>query len=249
MNSGDGSARGAMTGKRVAVLGYGDQARQHAIALRAAGNTVTVVVRPGGMSWTRAIADGFRPRTVAEAVRDADVVAMLVPDVEQAALYSVYVAPSLEPGALVVFARGGPVAAGAIEPAPGIDVVLVKSRGGECLVAVHQDGTGEACTRAAAYARSALGHAARAVATTTFEREMAIDLQEEAVQCGGVDKLIDACEREIDRAGHEPNEAALAYYDRLRTAVSESRTQLAASPSRPPVSTALPFTTKQRGVA
>jgi len=106
---------GDQSGKRIAVLGYGPAAREHAVRLRDCGWNVRVVVRPGGTSWIRAMADGLRPVTVREAVASADVVAVELPEVEQLALWAQSLSRLVAPGTLVVFAHGAALYSGALE--------------------------------------------------------------------------------------------------------------------------------------
>jgi ketol-acid reductoisomerase len=226
--------------QRVAVLGYGTEGRAHALGLREAGYEVAVAVRPGGMSWIRAMEDGFRPTTHGEAVKGADIVALLIPEAEQPALYSSMVAPNIKPGALLVFAHAASVHAGAVEPDPGIDVVLVTCRGVEsdggavikkCFVAVHTDATGGSVSRAVAYARAAFGEEARLVSTTTFADETAMDLYAQAHHAGGVPKLLASFEERQSATGYEPDEARMAYYERVKGICADSVARAPAPPS------------------
>jgi ketol-acid reductoisomerase len=224
--------RNAVAKGHVAILGYGDDGRSQAMRLKAAGVDIVVAVRPGGMSWIRAMKDGFRPKTHAEAVKGASVVAIMVPEAEQPALYSSSVAPNLSRGALLVFAHAAPIYARAVEPDASVDVVLVtcdpdthdRRSEARSFVAVHQDTTGQACARAVAYARAAFGEAAASVATTTFAERTAMDLADEAQRSGGVTELLAAWEKRLAAAGHEPDEASLAYYERLKKVALDSST-------------------------
>src|ERR1700753_2532081 len=110
---------------RAAVFGYGPDAREQALRLRSIGWEVDVVVRPGGMTWIYAVADGFRPVPAAEAAMRADVVLVHLPESEQPAVWAFGLAPYVAPGALVVFARGTALYSGAVAPDPRLDVVLV----------------------------------------------------------------------------------------------------------------------------
>lgn len=239
-----------LAGKRIAVLGYGAEGRAHALGLREAGLDVVVAVRPGGMSWIRAMEDGFRPSAHGEAVKGADVVVMLVPEAEQPALYSSVVAPNLAPGALLVFTHATSVHSRAVEPDPRIDVVLVTCRpsslvgmpaSSRCFVAVHNDATGSACSRSIAYARSAFGKEARMVSTTTFAEETAMDLSDQAHHAGGVPKLMESLDERLSSTGYEPDEARLAYYERVKDICADSVGRLPSPPSSAsPVSPAAP---------
>jgi ketol-acid reductoisomerase len=204
---------------RVAMIGYGEQAREHALRLRESGWSVSVVVRPGGMSWIRAISDGLRPVTAREAVAGADVVAIHLPEAEQAAMWAQAIAPHVAPGALIVFAHGAALYTGVLEPESRFDVVLVAP--GEtpeaCRVAVHQDATGRALERAAGYARAVFGGAK--VGTTTLASEVQNELSELVERVGGLTALLAEWDKVLANPSHEPDQATLQYYERLRAAV------------------------------
>jgi ketol-acid reductoisomerase len=147
--------------QRVAVLGYGDDGRAHAASLRDRGHDVVVAVLPGGMSWVRAVKDGFRPKLTWEAVRGADVVVMLVPPSEQDLVYWEEVQPVMKRGAMLVFAHAFDLESSDLPR--GADVVSVESNGGaSCLITVHQDATGHARARAFEYAEGLGGGVPRA---------------------------------------------------------------------------------------
>ena len=212
--------------KRVAVLGYGSQGRAQALNLRDAGLDVVVGLRPNGPTAERATADGFRPVTPLEAVRDAAVVAMLVPDTAQPALFVEQVAPALREGSALLFAHGFNVHFGQVRAPRGVDVVLVapkapgelvrrqyaEGRGVPCLVAVHQDATGTALATAIAYAHG-IGGTRAGVLQTTFAEETETDLfGEQAVLCGGVTELVVAGFETLVAAGYQPE---VAYFECL----------------------------------
>jgi len=212
---------------RVAVLGYGSQGRAQALNLRDAGLAVTVAVRAAGPGWRRAREDGFAPAAPADAVKGADVVAVLVPDEVQGAFFAAAVAPGLAAGAMVVFAHGGAVHFKEVSPPPGVDVTLVAPMGpGRLLrqyyeaggglnakVAVAQDATGRAWLRALAFGR-ALGCGRAGIIATTFAEEAKLDLfSEQAVLCGGVPALAEAAFETLVAAGYPP---ALAYIECVR---------------------------------
>ena len=214
------------TGKKVAVVGYGSQGRAHALNLRDSGYNVVVGLRPNGATWKRAEQDGFKPATVAEAVKGADLVAILCPDMAQPAVYKESVEPNLKKDAAVLFAHGFNVHYGQIAAPAGVDVVLVapkapgalvrrqfeEGRGVPCLVAVHQDATGNAKTAAYAYAHG-LGGTKAGVIETTFAEETETDLfGEQAVLCGGVTELITAGWETLVEAGYQPE---VAYFECL----------------------------------
>ncbi|HEY3816332.1 MAG TPA: hypothetical protein VGL81_04125 [Polyangiaceae bacterium] len=217
---------------RVAMMGYGPEAREHALRLRASGWRVRVVVRPGGMSWIRAMADGFRPALAREALAGADVVAVELPEVEQPAVWAYTIAPLLPTGALVVFSHGAALYSGALEPDARFDVVLVTTadRAGACRVAVHQDATGRALERAAAFARAVFDGAK--VGTTTLATEVKTELSELVERLGGMQALLDEWDHVLANPSHEPDEATLRYYEHLRaTVLAESGPMLASPPS------------------
>jgi ketol-acid reductoisomerase len=207
---------------RAAVFGYGPDAREQALRLRSIGWEVDVVVRPGGMTWIYAVADGFRPVPVAEAAMRADVVLVHLPEAEQPAVWAYGLAPYLTPGALVVFAHGSALYSGAVDPDPRLDVALVTPcfvRDAElvCRVAVHRDATGHALERALAFTRAVFG--ATKVETTTFDFEVRADLSALGAKKGGLPALLAEWDRVLANPGHEPDEANLTYYERLRATV------------------------------
>jgi ketol-acid reductoisomerase len=212
--------------ERVAVLGYGSQGHAHAQNLRDQGVEVVVGVRPGGSSWQAAQADGFPVMTVAEATRSADLLAVLIPDMAQAAVYRAEIEPHLRPGQALVFAHGFTVHYGQITPPGTVDVFLVAPKapghrmrevfreggGVPGLLAVHQDATGHAWERALAYAWG-IGCLRAGVLETTFREETETDLfGEQAVLCGGVSALILAGFETLVEAGYQPE---VAYFECL----------------------------------
>jgi ketol-acid reductoisomerase len=215
-----GSPRRGVT--RAAVIGYGPEAREQAARLRAHGWEIDVVVRSGGMSWIRAVADGFRPVPAAEAAMRADVVVVHLPESEQPAVWAYGLAPYLAPGSLVVFAHGSALYSGAFVPDSRLDVVLLTEcaqRGAErvCRVAVHRDATGHAIERALAFARAVFG--APKVETTTIDFEVKADLSELGAKMSSMSALVAEWDRVLASPSHEPDEATLTYYERLRATV------------------------------
>jgi ketol-acid reductoisomerase len=207
---------------RAAVIGYGPDAREQALRLRAIGWDVDVVVRAGGMTWIHAVADGFRPVPAAEAALRADVVVVHLPESEQPAVWAYGLAPYLAPGSLVVFAHGSAVYSGAVDPDPRLDVALVTAchaRGAEqvCRVAVQRDATGHALERALAFVRAVFGSIK--VETTTLDFEVKADLSELGAKMGGLPALMAEWDRVLASPSHEPDEATLTYYERLRATV------------------------------
>jgi len=230
MGEQSGKQQGAAT--RVAMMGYGLEAREHALRLREQGWDVSVVVRPGGMSWIRAMADGFRPVLARDAVAKADVVAVELPEAEQVAVWAYTIAPLVAPGALVVFSHGAALYSGALEPDERLDVVLVTP--GEtpdaCRVAVHQDATGRALERAAGFARAVFGNAK--VGTTTLASEVQSELAELVQQLGGLPALLAEWDRVLANPSHEPDAATIHYYEHLRaTVLADAGVRLSKPPS------------------
>jgi ketol-acid reductoisomerase len=217
--------RKALKGARIAVLGYGSQGRAHALNLKDSGFNVVVGLRKGGDSWRNAKRDGLAVAEPIEAVKGADLVAMLVPDLAQAALYA-SVKGALKPGAALLFAHGFNVHFKQIKPRKDLDVVLIapkgpgglvrrqyqQGRGVPCLIAVAQDATGGAHARALAYA-DGIGGTRGGVLETTFAEETETDLfGEQAVLCGGTTELVVQGYETLVEAGYQPE---VAYYEVL----------------------------------
>ncbi len=215
-----------LSGLRIVVMGYGSQGRGQALNLRDSGCRVAIGLRPNGPSWKQAIADGWQPLEPAAAMAGADVVVMLAPDMAQPRLYEEAIAPSLKPGALLLFSHGFNIHYGQIRPAANVDVAMVapkgpgslvrrqyvEGRGVPCLIAVHQDATGKAFERTLAYAQ-AIGGTRAAALETTFVEETETDLfGEQAVLCGGVTELVAAGWETLVKAGYSPE---VAYFECL----------------------------------
>jgi ketol-acid reductoisomerase len=221
MGESEGGSRGRGV-TRAAVIGYGPDAREQALRLRAIGWEVEVVVRSGGMTWVHAVADGFRPVPAAEAALRADVVVVHLPESEQPAVWAYGLAPYLAPGSLVVFAHGSAVYSGAVDPDPRLDVALVTAAAARdaeqvCRVAVQRDATGHALERALAFVRAVFGSIK--VETTTLDSEVSADLSERGAKMGGLPALMAEWDRVLASPSHEPDEATLTYYERLRATV------------------------------
>ncbi|HJJ90692.1 MAG TPA: ketol-acid reductoisomerase [Methanocorpusculum sp.] len=214
-----------IAGKTIAVLGYGSQGRAQAANLRDSGLSVIVGVRPG-LSFEAASRDGFPTMPVADAVRKADILAMLVPDEVAAEIFRRDILPWLHDGHTIVFAHGFNVHYGQIVPPPNVNVVLVAPKGvgpqvrrlyldGSgviSLIAVHQDVAGFAKHMALAFAKG-IGSTRSTIMETTFADETETDLfGEQAVICGGVVNLVKAAYNTLVTAGYEPE---LAYYECL----------------------------------
>jgi ketol-acid reductoisomerase len=218
--------RSALEGQRIAVLGFGSQGHAHALNLKDSGHYVRVGLREGSTSWIVAEAAGLRVLPTAQAVRDADVAMVLLPDTAQAASYESEIGPNLEPGNMLMFAHGFNVHFGRIRPPDGVDVTMIAPKGPghllrrtyeqgigtPALVAVHQDATGKALQRALAYA-AGIGVARAGVIETSFKEETETDLfGEQVVLCGGVTELVRSGFETLVRAGYQPE---IAYFECL----------------------------------
>jgi ketol-acid reductoisomerase len=215
----------ALKGARIAVLGYGSQGRAHALNLKDSGFNVVVGLRKTGASWKKAKRDGLAVAEPVEAAKGADLIALLVPDMAQAALYT-EVKSALKPGAALLFAHGFNVHFKQIKARKDLDVVLIapkgpgdlvrrqyqQGRGVPCLIAVAQDATGTAHARALAYA-DGIGGTRGGVLDTTFAEETETDLfGEQAVLCGGATELVVKGFETLVEAGYQPE---VAYYECL----------------------------------
>ena len=211
--------------KTVAVLGYGSQGHAHAQNLNESGVNVIVGLREGSSSRSAAEDDGLAVRTPAEAVADAEIVSMLVPDTVQPAVYEA-IRDGLEAGNTLQFAHGFNIHYGQIRPPEDVDVTMIAPKspghlvrrnyenreGTPGLLAIYQDYTGEAKAEALAYAQ-AIGCARAGVVETTFGEETETDLfGEQAVLCGGIAELIKAGYETLVDAGYSPE---MAYFECL----------------------------------
>ncbi|HUG48548.1 MAG TPA: ketol-acid reductoisomerase [Candidatus Limnocylindria bacterium] len=216
----------ALAGRSVAVIGYGSQGHAHAQNLHESGVDVVVGLAPGSRSRALAQEAGLRVADVADAVRDADVVAILVPDTSQRALYEAEIAPNLRQGQLLLFAHGFNIHFGLIDPPGGVDVGMVAPKGPghllrsvyqagggvPALFAVHRDHSGSARERVLAYARG-LGCTRAGVLETSFAEETETDLfGEQALLCGGVSALVKTTFETLVEAGYQPE---LAYFETM----------------------------------
>jgi ketol-acid reductoisomerase len=217
---------GRLKGKVVAVLGYGNQGHAHALNLENSGVEVVVGIRKDSPSWAKAEAAGLRALTTAEASHAADVIMMTLPDELAADIYREDVAPHLRPGNYLAVAHGFNIHFGAIVPPESVGVFLVapkgpgravraqyeQGRGLACLVAVHQDPSGDALQMALAYAK-ALGAGRAGMLETSFREETETDLfGEQAVLCGGVVELMTAGYETLVEAGYAPE---MAYFETI----------------------------------
>ena len=213
----------ALGGERIAILGYGSQGRAHALNLRDSGYDVAVGLRPDGSSRTTAENDGFAVQTFEQATEGAGLIAFLTPDMVQADIYA-RILPMIRENATILFAHGFNIHYARITPREDLDVVLIApkgpgdlvrrqyeaGRGVPCLMAVHQDVSGQAQARALAYANG-LGGTRGGVLTTTFAEETETDLfGEQAVLCGGLSELIVRGFETLVEAGYQPE---VAYFE------------------------------------
>ncbi len=214
-------------GKNVAIIGYGSQGFAHALNLKESGvPNVAVALRKGSTSAAKAEGAGLKVMEVAEAAKWADVVMMLTPDELQGEIYANDLAPNLKQGAALLFAHGLNIHFNLIEPRKDLDVAMVAPKGpghtvrGEylkgggvpCLIAVHQNASGNAHELGLSYA-SAIGGGRAGIIETTFREECETDLfGEQVVLCGGLVELIRAGFETLTEAGYAPE---MAYFECL----------------------------------
>ena len=213
-------------GKQVTIIGYGSQGHAHALNLTESGVKVTVGLRKGGASWAKAENAGLPVKEVAEAVKGADIVMMLLPDEQIASVYNTEVAPNIKQGAALAFAHGFNIIYNQVVPRADLDVIMVApkapghtvrgtySQGGGVphLIAVEQDKSGAARDIALSYA-SANGGGRAGIIETTFREETETDLfGEQAVLCGGAVELVKMGFETLVEAGYAPE---MAYFECL----------------------------------
>src|SRR5215213_2955910 len=216
----------ALKRKTVAILGYGSQGHAHALNLRDSGIDVVVGLRPDSSSRAEAEAEGLEVLGVGDAASRGDVVMILLPDERQAEIWESEIADGVAPGNLLLFAHGFAINFDQIQPPAGVDVGMVapkgpghlvrrqyeEGRGVPCLMAIHQDETGNARELVLAYA-SGIGGGRAGVIETTFKDETETDLfGEQAVLCGGATALARAGFETLVEAGYDPR---LAYFECL----------------------------------
>jgi len=213
--------------KKVAVVGYGSQGRAHALNLKESGvKDIRIALKPGSPTAKKVEADGLHVLSVAEAASWADLMMMATPDELQADIYRNEIAPNIRDGAAVAFAHGLNIHFNLIEPKSTVDVIMIAPKGpghtvrGEyqkgggvpCLIAIHQDASGNAHDIALSYA-SGVGGGRSGIIETTFKEECETDLfGEQAVLCGGLVELIRAGFETLVEAGYAPE---MAYFECL----------------------------------
>ena len=213
-------------GKRVAIIGYGSQGHAHANNLKESGVQVAVGLREGSGTAAKVSAAGLAAASIEQAVGAADVVMVLAPDEHHAALYREHIERNIKPGKALAFAHGFNIHFRQIEPRPDLDVIMIAPKGPghlvrstytqgggvPCLIAIHQDATGQAREIALAYA-TAIGGGRAGIIETNFREETETDLfGEQTVLCGGITALIQAGFETLVEAGYSPE---MAYFECL----------------------------------
>ena len=207
-----------LVGKKITVLGYGSQGHAHALNLKENGMDVTIGLRKDSKTWKVAEEAGFVVKETGEAVKDADVVMVLIPDEIQGDTYTNSIAPNLKKGAYLGFGHGFNIHFKKIQPREDINVFMVAPKGPghlvrrtfqegsgvPCLIAVYQDPSGDAKDIALAWA-SGIGGGRSGILETTFKQETETDLfGEQAVLCGGITELIKTGFEVLTEAGYDP---------------------------------------------
>lgn len=215
-----------LSNKTVAVIGYGSQGHAHALNLHESGVKVVVGLRPDSKFNAKADKDGLKSMPTAEAVKQADIVMILIPDQNQRQTYEQDIRPNLKAGAALAFAHGFNIHYNQIVPPADTDVFMVAPKGPghlvrrvykegfgvPCLFAVYQDASGTARETALAYARG-IGGTRAGVIETTFKEETETDLfGEQAVLCGGAAELVKLGFKTLVNAGYKPE---IAYFECL----------------------------------
>jgi len=223
---------GVLKGKHIAVIGYGSHGRGQSLNLRDSGLDVVIGLRPG-KSWDAANKDGMKVMKVADAVKQADIVQILLPDEHQGAIFRTEILPNLKENQCLMFSHGFNIHFGQIVPPATVDVIMVapkgpgfmvrrqyeEGKGVPALIAVHQDHTGKAHKIALAYAKG-IGATRAVVLETSFREETETDLfGEQAVLCGGCTSLVKAGFETLVNAGYEPEMAYLEVCHELKLIV------------------------------
>ncbi len=218
--------RSAISDRKVAILGYGSQGHAHALNLKESGVDVCVGLREGSGSISKAQEAGLVVRSISEASDWADVIMLLLPDTDQAAIYEEHIAPNLKAGDAIAFAHGFNIRFDLITPPDDVDVIMIAPKGPghlvrrtyvegggvPCLIAVEQNPTGAAKDLAMAYA-DGLGGARAGIIETTFTEECETDLfGEQVVLCGGVTELVRSAFDTLVDAGYQPE---ICYFECL----------------------------------
>ena len=213
-------------GKKVTIVGYGSQGHAHALNLKDSGMNVTVGLRKSGASWDKAKNAGLNVAEIAESVKGADFVMLLMPDEHIAAVYQSEIEPNIKQGATLAFAHGFNIHYGQVMPRKDLDVVMIAPKapghtvrstyaqggGVPMLIAIYQDQSKKARDLALSYA-AAIGGGRAGVIETTFKEETETDLfGEQAVLCGGAVELIKAGFETLVEAGYAPE---MAYFECL----------------------------------
>ena len=204
--------------KKITVLGYGSQGHAHALNLKENGMDVTIGLRKDSKTWKVAEEAGFVVKETGEAVKDADVVMVLIPDEIQGDTYTNSIAPNLKKGAYLGFGHGFNIHFKKIQPREDVNVFMVAPKGPghlvrrtfqegsgvPCLIAVYQDPSGDTKDIALAWA-SGIGGGRSGILETTFKQETETDLfGEQAVLCGGITELIKTGFEVLTEAGYDP---------------------------------------------
>ena len=212
--------------KKVVIVGYGSQGHAHANNLKDSGIDVSVALRKDSTSWQKAQESGFMVQEVKEAVKEADLVMVLMPDELQSSTYTSEINENIKQGAVLAFAHGFNIHFEMILPREDLDVVMIAPKGPghtvrsqyvegagvPCLIAIHKDVSGNAKEVALAYA-SAIGSGRAGIIETNFKDETETDLfGEQAVLCGGLTSLIQAGYEVLVEAGYPPE---MAYFECL----------------------------------
>jgi ketol-acid reductoisomerase len=215
-----------LKGKTVAIIGYGIQGRGQALNLRDSGVSVIVSEREDSPNFQKAIDDGFKPMDAGKAAQKADIIQVLTQDHLQAEIYKKHLRRHMKPGKALVFSHGFNIHFGQIKPPADVDVWMIapkgpgsfvrrqyeEGKGVPCLVAIHQNASGNALKEALAYAKG-LGGTRAGVFETTFKEETETDLfGEQAVLCGGTSELVKAGFDTLVAAGYAPE---MAYFECL----------------------------------
>ena len=210
-----------LNGKKVAIIGYGSQGHAHALNLKESGVDVVVGLYEGSKSAAKAKEQGLEVLPVAEAVKAADLIMVLIPDEKQKAVYESEIKPNLTAGKTLAFAHGFNIHFGQIVPPEDVNIIMIApkgpghtvrseyqaNKGVPALIAIEQDATGDALDLGLAYA-AGIGAARAGVLETTFRTETETDLfGEQAVLCGGVCALMQAGFETLVDAGYDPRNA------------------------------------------